>query len=154
MLKRWNRNEQAINLQTIVYKNRNMQTLKSIGGCVIALVIFVFVWFLSNLALKLLYTLRGDLSTIDNLCRELLSSGFGAYFAMTGVDKILKTYNKNIVFYGFSSVLILFTIWGLYVMIPVREQVGFMTYDFSIQILTPLVAIATAYFTISKISKP
>jgi len=32
-------------------------------------------------------------------------------------------------------------------MIPVSSQAGFGIYDFSIQILTPIVAIATAYLT-------
>ena len=124
-----------------------MKIIKSILASILAIFIFVIVWFLFDLALKLLDTLRDTRNFAQDAFGTIVSPGVGSYFAIIGVNKIFKNYNKNIVFYIFSSALILFTIWGLSVMIPVASQAGFGIYDFSIQILMPIVATATAYFT-------
>ncbi|MCD4782181.1 MAG: hypothetical protein K8S27_16775 [Candidatus Omnitrophica bacterium] len=128
-----------------------MKIIKSILASILAIFIFVIVWFLFDLALKLLDTLRDNRNFVQDAFRTLVSPGVGSYFTIIGVNKIFKNYSKNIVFYTFSSVLILFTVWRLSVMIPVTSQAGFGVYDFFIQILTPIVAILTAYITSKKV---
>ncbi len=124
-----------------------MKIINSMLASIIAIFIFVIVWFFFDLALKLLDTLRNNRNFIQDAFRTIISPGVGSYFAIIGVNKIFKKYNKKIVFYIFSSALILFTIWGLSIMIPVASQAGFGIYDFFILILMPIVAITTAYFT-------
>jgi len=155
-----------------------MRIFKSLIGVILSIILFWMLFTLSYWGLGLLESLRswswvhqgGFLQSLEKtlfgrqayssehvigfaLQRffiNLVATGIGAYFAMRGVNKILRTYSKKIVFYGFSAALILFTIYAFVLIIPVAKQVGFGIYDFSIQILTPIVAIGVAFFAIGK----
>ncbi len=155
-----------------------MRIFKSLIGVILAIILFWVIFTLSYWALGLLESLRSwswfhqggflrTLSiilfgshaypseyvigpTLQRVFINLVAAGGGAYLAMLGVDKILRVYSKKIVFYGFSAALILFTIYALVLMILVAKQAGFGIYDFSIQILTPIVAIGAAFFAIGK----
>ncbi len=127
---------------------KNKEIIKSILVSIVVILIFVTIWFLFDLALKLLDTLRKNRSFLQDLFRTLISPGFATYFAILGANRIFKTYNKKLVLYIFSGSFILFTFWALYLMIPVAKQAGFGLYDFFIQLATPIIAIVTAYFTI------
>lgn len=157
-----------------------MRIFKSLIGVIIAIILFWIIFTLSYWVLGLLESLRswtwvhqgGFLRTLSKIFVgsqaypseyiigsklqrffiNLMATGIGAYLAMIGVDKILRTYSKKFVLYGFSAVLILFTMYALILMISVAKQAGFEVYDFSIQILTPIVAIVTAYFTTERLA--
>lgn len=126
---------------------KNKEIIKSILVSIVVILIFVIVWFLFDLALKLLDTLRKNRNFVQDLFRALVSPGFATYFAILGANKIFKTYNKKLVLYIFSGSFILFTFWALYLMISVTKQAGFGLYDFFIQLATPMIAIVTAHFT-------
>jgi len=126
---------------------KNKEIIKSILVSIVVILIFIIVWFLFGLALKLLDTLRKNRSFVQDLFRTLISPGFATYFAILGANKIFKTYNKKLVLYIFSGSFILLTFWALYLMIPITKQAGFGLYDFFIQLVTPIIAILTAYFT-------
>ena len=156
-----------------------MRIFKSIMGIALSIILFLVICTLSYWALALLEGLRswtwlhqgGFLRTLSkiivgsnaypseytigsklqHLFINLMAIGAGAYLAMLGVDKILRaSYSKKIVLYGFSAALVLFAICALILMISVAKQAGFGAYDFSIQILTPIVAISVAFFAIGK----
>ena len=120
--------------------------IKSIFGIILALLIFIVVWFVGNAALYLLDTLRDNRSFLQDAFREIITPGLGAYLAMIGVDKVLKAYNRSIVFYGFSVIIALVFVGSIYGMIITAKATGFGIYDFTMQTLTPIVIIGTAYF--------
>jgi len=144
-----------------------MRIFKSLLGVILALVFYVVIFTLFFWALELMHSARvwawvrgGDFCRfvitfirgypdpplLMGFYSNLFASGIGAFLAIAGVNKILRDYNKMIVFYGFSAALMLFTIRALTVMIPAAEDLGFGWYEFSIQILTPIVAIGAAFF--------
>ena len=148
-----------------------MRIFKSLLGVVLSLILFWVISTLSYWALVLLESFRswtwfhgGELfrtfskilvghhayPSPQGFFNNLLATGVGAYLAIKGVDKLLKEYSRKIVFYGFSVSLILFTGYAIILMIPAAKDLGFGFYSFSIQILTPVVAIGTAFFTIGK----
>ena len=152
-----------------------MRIFKSLIGVILSIVFFWVIFTLSYWVLALIEGLRswvwlhqGDFlrmlskiifgssaypsehvigSRLLDLFINLMAAGFGAYLAMLGVYKILKeSYSKKFVLYGFSVFLILFAMRSLILMISVAKQAGFGIYDFSIQILTPIIAIGAAHF--------
>ena len=125
--------------------------IKSLLASFVAISVFVVFWFLADLTLILLGFLKNKKNFVQDLFRLLLTPGIGSCIAMITVDKIFKEYNKTIVLGIFSGSFIIFTIWSLSVMIPVAEKAGFGIYDFCIQVITPIVAILTAYITSKKI---
>lgn len=127
--------------------------IKSIFGVILALLIFIVVWFTGNAALYLLDTLRENRNFLQDAFRELITPGLGAYLAMIGVDKVLKSYNRSVVFYGFSLILALVSAGSIYVMIITAKTAGFGIYDFTMQTLTPLVIIGAAYFAFKRIER-
>jgi hypothetical protein len=124
-----------------------MQIFKSVSGIILALVIFTVVWYIGNVILSLWDTLRDNRNFLQDAFRELFTPGLGAYLAMIGVDKILKEYNKSIIFYGFSIIIVLVASCSIYLMILTAKEAGFDIYDFTMQTLTPIVVIGIAYFT-------
>ncbi len=146
-----------------------MKIFKSLLGVILACIFYVVIFTLIFVVFKLLrlaevwaWVQGGNfyrtLLTIlldrnappspSEFFHNLLASGIGAYLALAGVNKIFSDYNKKIVFYCFSAALMLFTVHALTLMIPAAKDVGFGWYDFSIQILTPIVAIGAAFFAI------
>ncbi|HQG79317.1 MAG TPA: hypothetical protein PK564_03170 [bacterium] len=123
------------------------ETIKSLLASIAVILIFVIAWFLFDLGLRLLDTLRGQRSFLQDLFRTLLAPGLATYIAILVVDKIFPTYNKKLVLYIFSAIFILFTLVALYLMIPVAKQAGFGFFDFFVQLLTPIIVILTAYLT-------
>lgn len=111
-----------------------------------------YTWFqggsfyrIASLAFFGRYAYGPSASSFTLYLNELAASGLGAYFAIKLVDKILKAYNKKILFYGFAMVFTIFTTIALTLMTLTAESAGFGLYDFSLQILSPIVAIIVAY---------
>lgn len=141
-----------LTLAVRTYKNSNVKIIvKSLLASFVAILVFVVVCFLADITLKLLFTLKNKRDFVQDLFTILFTPGVGSCIAIITVNKIFKEYNKTIVLGIFSGSFIIFTIWALSVMIPVAEKAGFGIFDFCIQIITPIVAILTAYITSKKI---
>ena len=138
-----------------------MKTFKSLLGTILSLLIFSIVWFVSDLVFELVEpVLRWWVAPgttrdfLQELMRPLIPAGVGGYIAMLGLRqvKIMEEYNKKFIFGGFSLVLILFSGYTLITLIiPAAKDLDFGVYDFSIHILTPVIAIIAAFFAIRRL---
>jgi len=75
--------------------------LRSLIGVILALIVFLLVWFIGNAASLVLDTVRGNRNSIQDFAREIVIPAAGAFAGMMSVDKFIKKYNKHIVFYSF-----------------------------------------------------
>jgi len=138
-----------------------MKIFKSLVGTIFSLLFFFIVWIASDLIFKLGEPLlrwwitpgEHERSFLQELMRHLIPAGIGGYIAMLGLIKfkIMEEYNKKFIFCGFSLILILFfghTLTAL--IIPAAKSLDFGVYDFSIHILSPVIAIIAAFFAIKR----
>lgn len=128
--------------------SKSSYILRSIAGLFIACVVFALVLFVANAFLYFLNLLRGTESHwFETAFRELAAPAAGSYAAMIAVQKTVTFYNRNFVFFGFSTLLVIVIGVSLIMMLMVWRSGRFSIYDLVMQFLTAPVCIATAYFT-------
>ena len=125
--------------------------MKSVGCLLLACLIYVGVLFLANILLYLLNLIRGTENVwIEKIFRELASPAAGGYAGMVFVNKIFKAYNKNIVFFGFSTLIIIFYTITATMMIILWGSGRFTIYDVVMTILSTPASIIPAYYAYKK----
>jgi NADH:ubiquinone oxidoreductase subunit 3 (subunit A) len=121
--------------------------LRSLIGVVIALLVFIVVTLVGNAALKLLDTARGNRNLLQDFAREVGMPAFGAYVGLLSVDHFIKRYNKHIVFYLFSAIVVALIALSLVIQIPVASEAGITKYDLLLTALSGITSVGAAYIT-------
>ena len=119
---------------------------RSLIGVVLALIVFILVWFIGNAALMLLDTARDNRNMIQDFAREVGMPAAGAFAGMMSVDKFIKKYNKHIVFYLFAAIVVTLIVLSLAIQIPVAEEAGISKYDLILTALSGLTSVGAAYY--------
>lgn len=118
---------------------------RSLIGVVLALTVFIVVWFVGNAALMLLDTARGNRNLLQDFAREVGMPAAGAYLGMLTVEQFIKKYNKHIVFYLFAAIVVALIVLSLAIQIPVAEEAGISTYDLVLTVLSGVTAVGAAF---------
>jgi hypothetical protein len=140
--------DQTINSSTQVTNKENKAYIfRSSLGVIIALVVFFLVWFVGNAALKILDTVRGNRNLIQDFAREVGMPAIGAYVGMMSVDKYIKKYNKHIVFFTFSAIVIVLIGLSLVIAIPLVGKTEITNYDLVLTALSGITPVGAAYLT-------
>lgn len=116
-------------------------------GVILALVVFILVWFIGNAALMILDTARDNRNLLQDFAREVGMPAFGAYAGLMAVDQFVKRYNKHVVFYLFSAIVIALIVLSLVIQIPVASEAGISTYDLVLTALSGITSVGAAYIT-------
>lgn len=119
---------------------------RSLIGVVLALIVFILVWFIGNAALMLLDTARGNRNMIQDFAREVGMPAAGAFAGMMSVDAFIKKYNKHIVFYLFSTIVLALIVLSLAIQIPVAAEAGISKYDLVLTALSGITSVGAAYY--------
>jgi uncharacterized membrane protein AbrB (regulator of aidB expression) len=120
---------------------------RSLIGVLLALVVFILVWFIGNAALKILDTARGNRNFLQDFAREVGMPALGAYVGLMSVDQFIKKYNKHIVFFLFSAIILALIVASLVIQIPVAEEAGISKYDLVLTALSGITSVGAAYIT-------
>ena len=118
---------------------------RSLIGVILALVVFILVWLIGNAALKILDTARDNRNLLQDFAREVGMPAVGAYVGVMAVDRFVKEYNKQIVFYLFSAIVIALIVLSLVIQIPVANEAGISTYDLVLTALSGITSVGAAY---------
>lgn len=119
---------------------------RSLIGVVLALIVFILVWFIGNAALMLLDTARDNRNLLQDFAREVGMPAAGAFAGMMSVDKLIKKYNKHIVFYLFSAIVVVLIVLSLAIQIPVAAEAGISKYDLVLTALSGITSVGAAYY--------
>jgi uncharacterized membrane protein AbrB (regulator of aidB expression) len=130
-----------------VSEEKQTYILRSLLGVGLALLAFLVVTFIGNAALKLLDTARGNRNLLQDFAREVGMPALGAYAGLMAVDQFIKKYNKHIVFYLFSAIVVALIILSLAIQIPVASEVGITKYDLLLTALSGVTSVGAAYVT-------
>lgn len=126
---------------------RRAYVFRSLVGVLLALVIFMLVWFVGNAALMILDTARNNRNLLQDFAREVGMPALGAYLGLMSVDKIMKRYNRHIVFYVFAAIIVILIGLSLAIQIPVAEEAGISKYDLVLTALAGVTSVSAAYIT-------
>jgi uncharacterized membrane protein AbrB (regulator of aidB expression) len=121
--------------------------LRSLIGVLLALVVFTLVWFIGDAALKILDTVRGNRNLLQDFAREVGMPAVGAYVGLMSAAQIVKKYNKHIVFYLFSAIVVALIVLSLVIQIPVAFEAGITKYDLLLTALSGVTSVGAAYIT-------
>jgi hypothetical protein len=120
--------------------------MASMGGVVLAGIVFVVVWFVGGILFGLLDQLRGlGDSRLQEVFRTLLVPGAGGYFAMAAVGRWLPSASIRGVFFGFSGVI--FILAGMFItfLISATRRVELTFWEGTLPLLVLACAILGAY---------
>lgn len=127
-----------------------MNIVKSLTASVVALIIFFLVTGVIEFLFNILDRLRGDKFLLQEIWSSILAAILGSYFAMKCIERLFSKYRRLIILTVYSTAHLAFLIWALYYMVPSAPKLGFGIKKFSIQILTPVASILTAFLALNE----
>jgi hypothetical protein len=120
-------------------------------GIVVSIIIFIAVWYIGGILLNLLDMTRGlSNDKLQSIFKEIFMPGLGGYAAMASVDSWIKRANKKIVFYVFSSLILVLIGSYIWVMSPVASAFGENLWTIMFTVLTIFASVIGAFIYMRK----
>ena len=132
---------------TEVDRTNHYRLIISLIGLLLAIIIFVAVWFIGYFLFNAFDSIRGlGNDKLQGIFREIVTPGVGGYAALSVATNYLKKANPRFVFFGFSALILVFI--GIYIgiVVPVAGKAGVGIWEFLLSMVSIVASILGAYF--------